>query len=208
MRRIELHGNTLNTRIVDEVVKILKSGGLLIYPTDTVYGIGCDITQKSAIERIYRVKGADKQKPMSFVCSDIKDISKYAKISTSAFRVLKRHLPGPYTFILPGTREAPKSLISKQKTVGIRIPDHELTLALVQALGNPIISTSVNISETSFASDPQDFSAFYDGKVDLILDSGPTWAELSSVVDLTDDDQIKVIREGQGDVSWCISSFK
>jgi tRNA threonylcarbamoyl adenosine modification protein (Sua5/YciO/YrdC/YwlC family) len=205
LRRIELHGNTLNTRIVEEVVDVLKSGGLIIYPTDTVYGIGCDITQKSAIEKIYRVKEADKQKPMSFVCSDIKDISKYAKISTSAFRILKRHLPGPYTFILPGTKEAPKNLISKQKTVGIRIPDHALTLALVEALGNPIISTSVNISESSFASDPHEFSAFYEGKVELILDSGPTWAEPSSVIDLTSEDEIIVVRVGQGDISWCTS---
>ncbi len=203
--RIEIYGNTLNARAVEEAVSILRNGGLIIYPTDTVYGIGCDITQKSAIERIYRVKGMEKQKPLSFVCSDIKDISRYAKISTVNYRDLRRYLPGPYTFILPGTREAPKTLLSKQKTVGIRIPDHPLTLAMVEALGNPIISTSVNISEQSFASDPQEFSQYYERQVDLILDSGPTWAELSSVIDLTDDEQPTVIREGQGDVSWCLT---
>ncbi|MCF6238519.1 MAG: threonylcarbamoyl-AMP synthase [Candidatus Marinimicrobia bacterium] len=203
--RIELHGTTLNTQAVEQAVNILKNGGLIIYPTDTVYGIGCDITQKAAIERIYRVKGMEKQKPLSFVCSDIKDISKYAKISTAHYRDLHRCLPGPYTFILPGTREAPKVLISRQKTVGVRIPDHALTLAIVSALGNPIISTSVNISETSFASDPQEFSEFYEGKVDLILDSGPTWSDLSSVIDMTDDGYPVVIREGQGDVSWCMT---
>lgn len=200
--RIEIHGNSLNQRIVDQAVDVLKNGGLIIYPTDTVYGIGCDITRKSAIERIYRIKGMAKQKPLSFVCSDIKDISRYAKISTANYRDLRKYLPGPYTFILPGTREAPKTLLSKQKTVGIRIPDHPLTLAMVEALGNPIISTSVNISEKSFASDPQEFSEYYEGLVDLILDSGPTWAELSSVIDMTDDSQPVVIREGQGDVSW------
>jgi len=202
--RIEIHGNTLNSRIVDKAVEILRAGGLIIYPTDTVYGIGCDITHKATIERIYRVKGMEKQKPLSFVCSDIKDISKYAKISTANYRDLRRYLPGPYTFILPGTREVPKALLSKQKTVGIRIPDHALTLAIVQALGNPIISTSVNISEQSFASDPQEFSEYYEGQVDLILDSGPTWAELSSVIDMTNDDQPEVLRKGQGDVSWCL----
>jgi tRNA threonylcarbamoyl adenosine modification protein (Sua5/YciO/YrdC/YwlC family) len=145
-----------------------------------------------------------KQKPLSFVCSDIKDISKYARISTANYRDLRRYLPGPYTFILPGTKEAPKVLISKQKTVGIRIPDHALTMAIVEALGNPIISTSVNISDQSFASDPQEFSEYYEGKVDLVLDSGPTWAELSSVVDMTDDGQAIVLREGQGDISWCV----
>jgi len=202
--RIELHGNTLNVRAVEQAVTILQNGGLIIYPTDTVYGIGCDISKKSAVEKIYRIKGIEKQKPLSFICSDIKDISRYAKISTSNYRDLRRYLPGPYTFILPGTREAPKVLISKQKTVGIRIPDHALTLAIVEALGNPIISTSVNISEQSFASDPQEFSEFYEGKVDLILDSGPTWAGLSSVIDMTNDDGPTVIREGQGDISWCI----
>ncbi len=203
--RIEIHGNTINDRIVDQAVDILKNGGLIIYPTDTVYGLGCDITQKASIERIYRVKGMEKQKPLSFVCSDIKDISKYAKISTANYRDLRKYLPGPYTFILPGTREVPKALLSKQKTVGVRIPDHPLTLAIVKALGNPIISTSVNISAKSFASDPQEFSEYYEGQVDLILDSGPTWAELSSVIDMTDDDQPVVIREGQGDVSWCLT---
>ena len=203
--RIEIHGNTINDRIVDQAVDILKNGGLIIYPTDTVYGLGCDITQKASIERIYRVKGMEKQKPLSFVCSDIKDISKYAKISTANYRDLRKYLPGPYTFILPGTREVPKALLSKQKTVGVRIPDHPLTLAIVKALGNPIISTSVNISAKSFASDPQEFSEYYEGQVDLILDSGPTWAELSSVIDMTDDDQPVVIREGQGDVSWCMT---
>ncbi|NQV15864.1 threonylcarbamoyl-AMP synthase [bacterium] len=201
--RIEIHGNTLNSRAVEIAVEILRDGGLIIYPTDTVYGIGCDITNKSAIERIYRVKGMDNQKPLSFVCSNIKDISKFAKISTTHYRDLRKRLPGPYTFILPGTKEAPKTLISKQKTVGIRIPNHTMTLAIVEALGNPIISTSVNISEQSFASDPQEFSEYYEGRVDLILDSGPTWAELSSVIDMTGDNPV-VIREGQGDVSWCL----
>ena len=201
--RIEIHGNTINTQILDQAVSVLKNGGLIIYPTDTVYGIGCDITQKSAIEKIYRVKGMQSQKPLSFVCSDIKDISKYAKISTANYRDLRRYLPGPYTFILPGTKEAPKVLISRQKTVGIRIPDHPLTLEIVRALGNPIISTSVNISKQSFASDPQEFFEYYEGKIDLLLDSGPTWAELSSVIDMTDDEQPVVIREGQGDVRWC-----
>ncbi len=203
--RTEIHGNTINARTVEQAVEILRNGGLIIYPTDTVYGIGCDITQKAAIERIYRVKGMAKQKPLSFVCSDIKDISKYAKISTSNYRDLRKYLPGPYTFILPGTREVPKVLLSKQKTVGIRIPDHALTMAIVNALGNPIISTSVNISEQSFASDPQEFSQYYEGQVDLILDSGPTWAELSSVIDMTNDEYHEVLRVGQGDVDWCLT---
>ncbi len=203
--RIELHGNTLNLRAVETAVEILRDGGLIIYPTDTVYGLGCDISKKSAIERIYRIKGMEKQKPLSFMCADIKAISKYAQISTANYRNMRKYLPGPYTFILPGTKEVPKALLSKQKTVGIRIPDHPLTLAILQALGNPIISTSVNISKKSFASDPLEFSEYYEGQVDLILDSGPTWAELSSVIDLTDDDHPVVLRHGQGDVGWCLT---
>ncbi len=199
--RIDIHGSGVNQRVVDQVLDVLRDGGIIIYPTDTVYGIGCDITKKSAIERIYRAKNMDKQKPLSFICSDLKDISTYARVDTVMYRVMRKYLPGPYTFILPATREVPKLLVSKQKTVGIRIPDHPITLAIVEALGRPIVSTSVNISERSFASDPQEFSAHYEGKVDLVLDSGPSYAALSSVIDLTNHDPV-LIREGQGDVSW------
>lgn len=199
--RIDLHGNNINERIVDQAVTVLEDGGVIIYPTDTVYGIGCDITRKSAIERIYRAKNMDKQKPLSFVCADLTDIATYARVDTVMYRVMRKHLPGPYTFILPATREVPKLLVSRQKTVGLRIPDHPFTLAMVKALGRPIISTSVNISERSFASDPQEFFEHYEGKVDLVVDSGPSYADLSSVIDLTNHDPV-LIREGQGDVSW------
>lgn len=199
--RIDIHGRGVNQKVVNQAVEILEDGGVIIYPTDTVYGIGCDITRKNAIERIYRAKNMDKQKPLSFVCADLKDISNYARVDTVMYRVMRKHLPGPYTFILPATREVPRMLVSRQKTVGIRIPDHPFTLALVEALGRPIVSTSVNISEQSFASDPQEFSAHYEGQVDLIIDAGPAYAELSSVIDLTNHDPV-VVREGQGDVSW------
>lgn len=199
--RIDIHSSAVNQRVVDQVVDVLNDGGVIIYPTDTVYGIGCDITNKSAIDRIYRAKNMEKQKPLSFICADLKDISRYAKVDTIMYRVIRKYLPGPYTFILPATREVPKLLVSKQKTVGIRIPEHPITLAIVEALGRPIVSTSVNISERSFASDPQEFSAHYEGKVDLVMDAGPAYAELSSVIDLTAGEP-ELIREGQGDVSW------
>ncbi len=201
MNRLEIHGSHINQKVVDEAVAILRQGGVIIYPTDTVYGIGCDITQKNAIERIYRAKEMTKQKPLSFVCPDLKDISRYAQVNTSMYRILKRYLPGPYTFILPAMRSVPKTLVSKQRTVGIRIPEHPFTLALAQELGRSIISTSVNMSERTFASDPAEFASHYEGKVDLIIDSGPAYSELSSVIDLTGPVPV-VLREGQGDISW------
>ena len=201
MRRIEIHGNSVNQRAVDDAVDVLENGGVIIYPTDTVYGIGCDITHKNALERIYRAKGMTKQKPLSFVCPDLKDISNYANVDTSMYRILRKYLPGPYTFILPAMRSVPKMLVSKQRTVGIRIPDHAFTLALVQGLGRPIISTSVNISERTFASDPGEFESHYEDQVDLIIDNGPAYSDLSSVIDLTGDYPV-LLREGQGDVTW------
>jgi tRNA threonylcarbamoyl adenosine modification protein (Sua5/YciO/YrdC/YwlC family) len=199
--RIELRSQGVNHKIVDQAVDILRDGGIIIYPTDTVYGIGCDITNKAAIERIYRAKDMDKQKPLSFICADLKDISNYAKVDTSMYRILRKYLPGAYTFILPATRQVPKLLVSKQRTVGIRIPEHDFTLAMVEGLGRPIVSTSVNIDERSFASDPKEFHAHYEGKVDLVLDAGPAYGRLSSVIDLTTHEPV-VIREGQGDLSW------
>jgi len=201
MIRTEIHGSTVNERVVAQAVEILENGGVIIYPTDTVYGIGCTIEKKSAIERIYRVKGMTKQKPLSFVCPDLKDIANYAKVDTAMYRIMRKYLPGPFTFILPATRAVPKLLVSKQRTVGIRIPDHDLTLAIVGALGQPIISTSVNISERTFASDPQEFAAHYEGKVDMVIDAGPAYSELSSVIDLTGPVP-EILRVGQGDVSW------
>ena len=134
----------LKGRHVRHAVEVLEGGGVIVYPTDTIYGLGCDITRKAAIERIQRIKGRDAKKPMSFVCADLNDISRYARVSNFAYRILKRLLPGPYTFILPAAKETPRLLRSRQKTVGIRIPDHPVSAALVAALGRPILSTSAN----------------------------------------------------------------
>ena len=197
----EIHGDSLNQRIVDEAVEILRAGGIIIYPTDTVYGLGCDINQKSAIEKIYRIKAMEHSKPLSFICADLKDIAQYAKVSTIVYREMKRHLPGPYTFILPAMHAVPKMVVSKQKTVGIRIPDHELSLAIVRQLGNPIVTTSLDISERTFASDPMDFMEFYEDRVDLIIHAGPSYHDPSTIIDFTTD-QPRLLRAGQGDISW------
>ena len=198
---LEIYGDTLNQRVVDEAVDILRAGGIIIYPTDTVYGMGCDITHKSAIEKIYRIKDMAHSKPLSFICADLKDIAQYAKVSTVVYREMRRHLPGPYTFVLPAMNAVPKMVVSKQKTVGIRIPNHELSLALVRQLGNPIVTTSLDISERTFASDPLDFIGFFEDKVELIIHSGPSYHDPSTIVDFTDDFP-RLLRAGQGDISW------
>jgi tRNA threonylcarbamoyl adenosine modification protein (Sua5/YciO/YrdC/YwlC family) len=182
-------------------VESLHRGGVIAYPTDTSYGLGCDLFEKSAIERIYTITQMDKKHQLSFICADMSNVSEYAVMSDFAFRSMKRLLPGPYTFILPAARIVPKFMITdKRKTVGIRIPDHEVPLALVRELGHPIITTTAGIEgEEPLASAAQIADAM--GKhVEVILDTGILQFDESSVVDLTGDEPV-VIREGKGDIS-------
>ena len=190
----------LRGRHVHRAVEALKGGGVIIYPTDTVYGLGCDITCKGAIERIQRIKGRDGKKPMSFVCADLNDISRYAHVSNYAYRTLRRLLPGPYTFVLPATKETPRLLRSRQKTVGIRIPDHQVTRALVSELGRPLLSTSANRSEQDAITDPVELEDELGHEVDVILECGQLPVQPSSVVSLIGD-QAEVLRVGSGDVA-------
>lgn len=191
----------LKGRHLRRAVEVLRSGGVVIYPTDTIYGLGCDITNKEAIERVRRIKGRSHRKPMSFVCADLSNVSRYAQVSTFAYRVLKRCLPGPYTFVLPATRETPRILQTKQKTVGLRVPDHPVPLALITELGNPIISTSANISEQEVLTDPRDLQKILGGQVDLVLECGQLPVMPSSVVSLVND-RVEILREGQGDLEY------
>jgi tRNA threonylcarbamoyl adenosine modification protein (Sua5/YciO/YrdC/YwlC family) len=179
----------------------MRSGGVIVYATDTVYGLGCDITNGQAVNRIIRIKGRDPKKPLSFVCSDLTHISQYAMVSNFAYRLLKRCLPGPYTFVLPASREVPKSLRSKRRTVGIRIPDHPVPLALVAQMGNPILSTSANRSNEEVITDPEELRASFGKEVDIILDSGVLPVLPSSVVSLMED-EIEILREGAGDLRY------
>lgn len=142
--RLSIHSQTPQQRHIARAVEALRGGGVVVYPTDTVYGLGCDITHRDALDRIIRIKGRDPKKPMSFVCADLTHISRYAVVTDFAYKILKRFLPGPYTFILPASRETPKILQTKQRTVGIRIPDHPVPAALVSTLGVPLLSTSAN----------------------------------------------------------------
>lgn len=200
MEYYELHPINPQIRYINKAVEVLKNGGVIIYPTDTVYGLGCDIYNKEALERIFTIKNDSQNKLLSFVCADLKDISKYAKISDYAYRMMKHLLPGPYTFILPAAREVPKRLWSKRKTVGIRVPNNQIALTLVKELGNPIISTSTTKRLGEILSDPEEIKLIFGNQVDLMLSMGNLGTSPSSVIDLSDE-QPEVIREGIGDVS-------
>ena len=199
---ITVHPVNPEQRLIRRAVDILQAGGIIIYPTDTVYGMGCSAENKNAIERIYLIKHQRQDKPFSFVCSDLKHISEYAHVSNPAFKVMKHLIPGPYTFILPATRmkNLPKILMSRRKTVGIRVPDSPVTLALVRELGHPILSTSVTLHNGDLLNDPDQIAEEFNSQVDVIINGGILTSAPSSVIDLTDDEP-KVIRVGAGDVS-------
>ncbi|WP_242087242.1 L-threonylcarbamoyladenylate synthase [Aestuariivivens sediminis] len=191
-----------NPREIAKVVSILKSGGLIIYPTDTVYGLGCDITNLKALERIARIKGIKLDKAnFSFVCYDLSNLSDYVKqIDSTTFKVLKRALPGPYTFILPGARTLPNPF-KKKKTVGIRIPNNAIALEIVRQLGNPIVSTSIRDEDEvlEYTTDPELILEKWGDIVDCVVDGGYGDNEPSTIIDLSDIEPL-VIREGKGDL--------
>ncbi|BDV43182.1 threonylcarbamoyl-AMP synthase [Geotalea uraniireducens] len=189
-------------RLVSKVAETLKGGGIIAYPTDTTYGIGCSIFNKKGIERIYLIKQREKKKPFSFICSELSEVARYAKVSNYAYKILKRYLPGPYTFVLDATSIVPDLLVTKQKTVGIRIPANRICLSIVTELGHPIITTSANISGEEPIGDPFLVEEALGNQLDMIIDGGVLSAEVSSVVSLIGD-YPQVLRRGVGDVSWC-----
>lgn len=199
---LEINPNNPQPRLISKIVDILEKGGVIAYPTDTTYGIGCSIMSKRGIERIYSIKQREKNKPFSFICSDLSDIARYARVSNFQYKVMKRFLPGAYTFVLNATNIVPGLLVTKQKTVGIRIPDNRICLAIVQALGHPIITTSANRSGEEPIGDPTAVDQEMGKLLDLVVDGGNLSAAVSSVVSLIDDIPI-VLRKGGGDVSWC-----
>lgn len=189
-------------RLISRVKALLESGSIIAYPTDTTYGIGCSIFNKKGIERIYQLKQREKRKPFSFICSDLSEVARYAKVSNYAFKVLKRLLPGPFTFVLDSSSVVPDLLITRQKTVGIRIPDNRICLAIVKELGHPIITTSANRSGEEPIGDPHAIDLEMGKELDLIVDGGFLPPDVSSVVSLINDSP-EVLRQGVGDVSWC-----
>jgi tRNA threonylcarbamoyl adenosine modification protein (Sua5/YciO/YrdC/YwlC family) len=187
-------------RLIRKAVDILRDGGIIVYPTDTVYGLGCDLFNKRGIEKIYEIKHRNKKQPLSFICADLKDISQYAMVSNFAYKTMRRLLPGPYTFILEASRMDPKILLQKRNAVGIRVPDNEICLALVRELGNPIINTSAKLEQDEIVSDPSEIEKKMK-QVDLVIDGGSLASEQSSVISLVDDIP-QVLRAGKGDVAY------
>jgi tRNA threonylcarbamoyl adenosine modification protein (Sua5/YciO/YrdC/YwlC family) len=197
---LELHPDNPNPRTLRTITDCLSGGGVIIYPTDTIYGFGCDIRQPKAVEKICRIKQIDPSKAqLSFVCYDLSDMSHYTKsISTPLYRLLKRYLPGPYTFILPASKEVPKILQAKRNTVGIRIPDNNIARAIVQELGHPILSASLPGEMVEEYTDPELIREKFDKLVDIVVDGGIGGMTPSTVVDCTSD-TYEVIREGAGE---------
>ena len=197
---IKIYEDKPNEAAIAKVVKLLKDGGLVIYPTDTVYGLGCDITNTKALERIAKIKGVKLDKAnFSFICHDLSNLSDYVKqIDTATFKILKRALPGPYTFILPGNNNLPKEF-KKKTTVGIRVPDNSIALEIVRQLGNPIVSTSIRDEDDviEYTTDPELIFEKWQNQVDMVIDGGYGNNMGSTIIDLSGDEPI-VIREGKG----------
>lgn len=187
-------------RLIKQVAATLNDGGVIAYPTDTVYGFGCSLYNKKGIERIYLIKRSEKNRPFSFICADLKDISLYTKVSNYAYKTMKRLLPGPYTFILEGTKLVPKIMLTKRSTAGIRVPDNQICMSLVKELGHPIITTSAQLPGGEVFYDPGEIERKVGHALDAVIDGGMLVSEPSSVIDLTED-QPKVLRAGKGDVS-------
>jgi tRNA threonylcarbamoyl adenosine modification protein (Sua5/YciO/YrdC/YwlC family) len=202
-RLFRVHPENPEERKIRELVTILRAGGLVIYPTDTVYGIGCDIFQPKAIEKIARLKNIRPEKAnFAIICHDMSHLSEYARISTPVFKVMKRALPGPFTFILPATTEVPKIFHNNRKTIGIRIPDHPIPQALVKELGHPILTSSIVDEDDilEYSTDPELIYEKFRNKVDAVIDGG-FGQNVASTVVLCEDDRFEVIRNGLGDFS-------
>ncbi|WP_338733626.1 L-threonylcarbamoyladenylate synthase [Mangrovimonas cancribranchiae] len=200
---IKIYEENPNPREIKKVIEVLKRGGLIIYPTDTVYGLGCDITNKEALERVAKIRGVKLEKAnFSFICKDLSNLSDYVKqIDTTTFKILKRALPGPYTFILPGSKSLP-SVFKKKKTVGIRVPNNNIALEIVDKLGNPIISTSIHDEDEvlEYTTDPELIHEKWDKLVDLVIDGGYGDNVASTVIDLSESEPV-IVREGKGDLN-------
>lgn len=200
---IKIYPENPNQKEIDKVIAILRDGGLVIYPTDTVYAIGCDALNVRAVENICRIKGINPQKSnLSIICYDLSNLSEYAKVSNTAFKVMKKNLPGPFTFILPTSSELPK-IYKNRKEVGIRVPDNAIISALVKELGNPILTTSVQSEDDQieYIIDPELIHEKYDGRVDLVIDGGYGDTEPSTVVDFTSDEP-NIVRQGKGILAY------
>ncbi len=198
---VEINPHNPQIRLIRKVVEQINQGAVISYPTDTGYGIGCDIFNPKAIKKLERIKKRPSNKPFSFMCYDLKNISQYALVSNTAYRLLKKNLPGPYTFVLPGTKLVPKVMTTKQKTVGIRVPENSICRALLEELGSPIINTSIPVEDDAAPpTEAFEIEMLFNNRIDVIIDGGPVYPDPSSVIDLTGSSP-EVLREGKGDVT-------
>lgn len=204
---LEINPYNPQPRLIKQVVEVLHKGGVICYPTDTMYGIGCDIFNKKAVQRVYQIKRRPKHKPFSFMCSSLTNISEYGHVGNTAYRLMRKNLPGAYTFVLPGTKLVPKIMLTKQKTVGIRVPDNPICLALLEELGNPVLNTSATSEADDVSTDDPsalicdayDVDELFGKLVDVIIDGGEVYPNPSTVVSLTTD-YPEILREGKGDI--------
>ena len=204
MNTLRIYPTSINDRYISEAVAELRDGNLILYPTDTLYAIGCDALNQSAIERLCQLKGINPQKnTLSIICSDISQASEYAKINNRAFRLLKANLPGPFTFVLPAASSLPKAFKGR-RTVGVRIPSNPIATALAKELGNPILTTSLPLVNDATLDDyarPESIALFLDGMASMMIDGGESGSVLSTVVDLTDSSSPQIIRQGAGQLT-------
>lgn len=199
---LQINQQNPQSRLISQVVEILNRGGVIAYPTDTTYGIGCSIFNKRGLERIYQLKRREKKKPFSFICADLSEVARYAKVSNYAFKILKRFLPGPFTFVMEASSIVPDLLMTKQKTVGIRIPANRICMAIVEELGHPIVTTSANLAGEEPIGDPFQVEEIMGKQLDTVIDGGILSPDVSSVISLIGEFPT-VLRRGVGDVSWC-----
>lgn len=198
---VEINQDNPQLRHIRKVAERIRQGAVICYPTDTGYGIGCDIFNPKAIKRIVQLKKRPKNKPFSFMCFDLKNISEYAHVSNTAYRLLKKNLPGPYTFVLPGTKLVPKVMTTKQKTVGIRVPENRICQSLLEELGSPIINTSIPVDgDLPNPAEPFEIEQLLGNRIDILIDGGPVYPDPSSVIDLTGAVP-EIFRVGKGDVT-------
>lgn len=198
---ININPENPQLRLIQQVVEQLRSGAIICYPTDTGYGVGCDLFHQKAIKRLMQIKKRPAGKPFSFMCSSLTHISEYAHVSNTAYRLMKKNLPGAYTFVLPGSKLVPKIMATKQKTVGIRVPDHPICRLLVETLGNPIINTSIPVeSDHPAPTEAYEIDMILGNRVEIIVDGGPVYPDPSSLIDLTGD-QPEILRKGKGDIA-------
>ena len=189
-------------RLVQQVVELLENDGVIIYPTDTVYGLGCSIYSKKAMKRLHLIKKMDPKKPLTLICSNQTQIQEYTQgIETPIFKLLRKHLPGPYTFVFRASKIVPKMMLTPRSTVGFRWPDHPITLAIVEMLGHPILSSSLRNSEDELYDDPHEIHDHFKKRVDAVVDGGSIFAEHSTIIDFSQGDPI-LLRQGKGNSSW------